>query len=369
MKSNFFFFLFSFFLLIGCANKENKDRFSIMKLHFLDEYIVADTLCIQQTPIGGLSGIDYANDDYYVVVDDSKNPRFLKASIAIQQDTISSINFTDVYILKDSIQPFFKENFLDLESIFVDEKTKEVFFVSEGSIRNQKHPTVFATDSLGVLKRAYEIPTMFEADSPSKPKNNAVFEGSSKSIDGKGFWVAMEGVLQSDGEEPTFEKTNSPIRITYFDSKLQKATKQFAYLLEHITKPSKGNVNVNGVTAILEYAENQFFVVERTYQSGYGMDGNIIRIFDVKIDAAATNIVAIQSLRKFKPTPVKKELLLDFTTVKDKLAYKIIDNIEGITFGPKLANGNSSLLLVADNNFQLYGKQLNQFILLEIKNK
>jgi hypothetical protein len=28
-----------------------------------------------------------------------------------------------------------------------------------------------------------------------------------------------------------------------------------------------------------------------------------------------------------------------------------IDNVEGITFGPKLANGNQSLVLVTDNFF------------------
>ncbi len=359
--------LFVLLFFMACDDGVVKKSFSKKELHFIDEYILVDSLFIKQTPIGGLSGIDYVNGDYYLVVDDSKNPRFLKASMNIENDTISSIDFTSVYFLKDAVQPFFKKNFLDLESIFVDKKTKEVFFVSEGSIRNQKHPTVFATDSLGVFERAYEIPTMFEANSSSKPKNNAVFEGSSRDVNGKGFWVAMEGPLQSDGNEPSFEKTHAPIRITYFDYKSQKATKQFAYLLEHITKPSKGNVNVNGVTAILEYAENQFFVVERTYQSGYGMDGNIIRIFDVTIDDTATNILDMQSLRVLEYTPVKKELLLDFTTIKKQLKYGIIDNIEGITLGPKLANGNLSLLLVADNNFQLYGKQLNQFIVLEIK--
>ena len=70
---------------------------------------------------------------------------------------------------------------------------------------------------------------------------------------------------------------------------------------------------------ILEYAENQFFVVERTYQSGYGMDGNIIRIFDVIIDDTATNILDKQSLRMSEYTTVKKELLLDFTTIKKQL--------------------------------------------------
>jgi len=62
-------------------------------------------------------------------------------------------------------------------------------------------------------------------------------------------------------------------------------------------------------------------------------------------------------------------LVFNFNDVKQQLTEGIIDNIEGITFGPKLANGNQSLLLVSDNNFQAFGQQLNQFILMEISTK
>jgi hypothetical protein len=41
-----------------------------------------------------------------------------------------------------------------------------------------------------------------------------------------------------------------------------------------------------------------------------------------------------------------------------------IDNIEGITFGPKLANGKQSLLFVSDNNFS--EKQKTQVLLFEV---
>ncbi len=41
-----------------------------------------------------------------------------------------------------------------------------------------------------------------------------------------------------------------------------------------------------------------------------------------------------------------------------------IDNIEGATFGPRLANGHRTLLLVADNNFETFQK--TQFFLFEV---
>jgi hypothetical protein len=41
-----------------------------------------------------------------------------------------------------------------------------------------------------------------------------------------------------------------------------------------------------------------------------------------------------------------------------------IDNIEGVTFGPKLANGKQSLLFVSDNNFS--DQQKTQVLLFEV---
>ena len=350
-----------FLVLFSCKKNEK------IELKFLDEFVLKDSLPFKNSVIGGLSGIDYANGIYYLVVDDSGNPRFLTAKIDINNDTISKIDFLSNIQLNDATTSFYQENSLDLESIFVNEKTKEIYFTSEGYIEGNKNPTVFTTDSLGKFVTNFPVPEMFYANSKQQPKHNAAFEGSSKSVDGKGFWVAMEAPLKLDGEEPTFEKTNSPIRITYFDYKTKKPTKQFAYQLENITKPAKGDINLNGVTAILEYKKNTFFVVERAYQNGYGAYGNVVRVFKATIDENSSNIIDNQSLKENKFISLQKELLLDIASVKDKLTAGIIDNIEGITLGPKLKNGNESLILISDDNFQVYGKQLNQFILLEIE--
>ena len=347
-------------LFLSCDNKTE------IKLNFLDEYIVKDSLTLDNTFIGGLSGVDYVDGYFYFVVDDARNPRFLKSKIEISENKIKTIDFKKALFLNDTTSAFYKENVLDLESIFFDTETNEVNFVSEGSISRGKSPSVFVTDSIGNFKYSYKIPDYFIPNALSKIKHNGAFEGSSKGIDNKGFWVAMESPLLNDGEEPTFKKTQSPIRITYFDKTKKKATKQFAYQLEHIEKPAKANINLNGLTAILEYEKNRFFIVERTYQSGYGKNGNVVRIFDATIDEKTTNILDIASLKETNYAPLKKRLLLNFEDVSDELTDGIIDNIEGISFGPVLENGHQSLLLVSDDNFQMYGEQLNQFILLEI---
>ncbi|MDX8554010.1 esterase-like activity of phytase family protein [Tenacibaculum sp. 1B UA] len=349
----------SVFGLLACKQQK-------ISLKFLDECVINDSLVINNTVIGGVSGIDFYNNNYYMVVDDATNPRILIGNISIENDSIQSVDFEKVIVV-DTISQFTKSHVLDLESIFVDNGT--INLTSEGSIQYKKDPSIFEIDIKGNFKQEVEIPSYFKATSEAKPKHNGIFEGSSKSFDGKGFWVAMEAPLAMDGEEPTFSETQSPIRITYYDNESKKATKQFAYQLEKIDKPAKGNINLNGTTAILEYQKNNFFIIERAYQSGYGSHGNVVRIFKATIDKASTNTLEIQSLKNEEYIPFKKELLLDFSTVENQLTDGIIDNIEAITFGPRLQNGNKSLILVADDNFQLYGRQLNQFLLLEIDEK
>jgi hypothetical protein len=359
MKKNYFLVLFAF-LFLSC-NKTTQT-----KLVFLDEYVLADSISFKNTIIGGLSGVDFANNQYYFVVDDAKNPRILSVNIGISDNKIQAVKFNDILFLADSTTNFYQQNALDLESVFVDEATNEFYAVSEGSIHNNKLPFVFKTDKNGRFLENFQLPK--NLSNIKTIKHNGAFEASSKSVDKKGFWVAMEAPLNMDGEEPTFTKTSSPIRITYFDKTSKKATKQYAYQLENITKPAKGNINLNGVTAILEYQENHFLIVERTYQNGYGSYGNIVRIFDATIDESVTNVLEIDALKTSEFIPFKKTLLFNFEDIKNQLTDKIIDNIEGITFGPLLPNGNKSLLLISDDNFQVYGKQLNQFILLELQN-
>ena len=356
---NIFLCLFIVLVFLSCKRECN------IQLKFVDEHVVQDSLEYQNTIIGGISGIDYHKNKYYMVVDDAREPRVLVGDIQITNDKIKAVEFTNLFRLNDTTTRFYKDNALDLESIFVDD-LERINLVSEGKIYKGKDPSIFTIDKKETFVEQIQIPDYFNANSKAKPKHNGTFEGSSKSYNNKGFWVAMEAPIKADGEEPTFHKTQSPIRITYFDNLTKKATKQFAYQLEKIDKPAKGKINLNGVTAILEYTESQFFVIERIYQSGYGVLGNTVRIFKATIGDTSTNTLDIQSLKETDYIPLKKELLFDFDSIRNQLADRIVDNIEGITFGPKLSNGNQSLVLVSDDNFQIYGKQLNQFILLEI---
>ena len=58
--------------------------------------------------------------------------------------------------------------------------------------------------------------------------------------------------------------------------------------------------------------------------------------------------------------PVTKRLVLDFGT----LGLATVDNLEGIAWGPRLANGHESLVVVSDDNFA--SSQVTQLLAFEV---
>ncbi len=350
--------LFFCISISGCKSIDVKPH-NKLELKFLDEYVLPEDILIDNTLVGGLSGIDYYNGLYYLVCDDAFNPRYYEATINVDNSEISKIAIEKVIRIKDT------SKYLDLEAIRYDAKTKQMFLTSEGHISRQKHPLFFSVNSGGNIVNEFKIPVAFYPNSTQQPRHNATLEGLSKSYNEKGYWIAMELPLKADGSEPQLVKTKSPVRITYINTIANETVKQFAYLLDPIAKQPKNKFAVNGLTDILEYGKNKFFVIERSYSSGLGNQSNTIKLFNV--DATkATNTLKMDSLNNIDYVPATKELLLDFEQLRDKLTNNSIDNIEGITFGPTLSNGNKTLLLVSDNNFNRFEKQLNQFILLEI---
>jgi hypothetical protein len=59
--------------------------------------------------------------------------------------------------------------------------------------------------------------------------------------------------------------------------------------------------------------------------------------------------------------PVDKRFLLD---IEDDLGI-VPDNLEGMTFGPRLPDGRPTLIMVSDNNFNAF--QTTQFIALALE--
>ena len=201
------------YLLIGISlsscGVSKKIHTENIEIQFLDEYVL-DTLQtnFENTRIGGLSGIDYHQGDFYLVCDDASNPRIYKAAIDIQGNTIEDMSFSEVIKIEKP-----KDKFLDLEGIRRLENGNFIV-TSEGLIDDKKDPGIYIVSPQGRLIEDFKIPSHFTAEGEQHPRNNGVFEGVSTSFDGNGYWVATEAVLKEDGSKSKIFPTKSPIRLT-----------------------------------------------------------------------------------------------------------------------------------------------------------
>ncbi len=348
--------------LISCA-VSNKVHSNDIALKFQDEYIIPGNLDYQNERVGGLSGIDYDNGAYYFVCDQSSNPRIYSGKIEINDRKIDSVYFDDMIELQKNDFP---NQVFDLEAIrhISDD---EFIVTSEGYIENGSDPGIYTVSKSGKITSSFEIPEYFIAQGDQKPRNNGVFEGICKSYDGSGYWVATELPLEKDGAKPKLYPTHSHVRMTKYDKNTGIALKQFVYKLDGISKLPINYFAVNGVTELLEYAQDQFLVLERAYSAGYGSNGNTVKIFSVNA-SGATNTLDFKNLKKERYQKAQKSLIFNFKDIKDQLKSGIIDNIEGMCFGPEI-NGERSLMLISDNNFNSFAKQVTQVLLFTINFK
>ena len=349
---------------VGGGNSDKEEK----QLEFIDEFVIPDGFQFEGTIVGGLSSIDYANGSWYMISDDPATPRFYSAAINYDMEGFHTIDITSVSELKNMDGGSFKAGTVDPEALRVF--GANVVWASEGNINNGIDPFVRRATLSGEFINESELAERYKvgADDTQGPRQNGVFEGVSLSVDGNGFWVNMELPLKQDGPAPTTQDSDSPIRIAFIDMATGRFGREFAYELDPVVRPAANgsSFELNGVVEILEYDTDKFLVLERSFSTGYDDGGNNVKIYDV--DASdATDISAMESLLNANYKVATKKLLFDFENIREELTDGVVDNIEGIAFGPEFSNGDKSIVLVADNNFSAFGPQLNQFVLFALK--
>lgn len=367
MSIKYIFSLLFITVVLSCKsiNTLPKETFEINKLNFINEVIIPSDEMYEGAAVGGLSSIDYMDGKWYIISDDRKNPRFYMADIPIQGGKLQAPIFTKVVSLKDNTGLAFNAGQADPESLRVT-ASNDIIWSSEGNISKGIDPFIRVATIDGDFKSAFTVPSRYlvQSNDNNGPHNNGVFEALTRNYNNNGYWVTTELPLKQDGTVPTASEANSPVRIAYIDNKRNTFTKEYVYKLDKVAR--KGKLEVNGVTEILSYNDHSFLVLERSYASGHKDGGNDVKIYLVSTKQA-TDVTHIESLANATYTATTKKLLIDFSTIRNELTDGIVDNIEGMTFGPNLENGNKSLIVISDNNFNSFGKQLSQLILFEIK--
>jgi len=101
----------------------------------------------------------------------------------------------------------------------------------------------------------------------------------------------------------------------------------------------------------------RYLVMERSFVTGVG---NKVRLYEIDT-RGATDIARHDSIAGEKIKPVRKKLVADMAD----FGLSTVDNIEGMTWGPRLRTGERTLLLVSDDNFS--ATQVSQVVALAIR--
>lgn len=350
---------------------------NINSLKFLGLYNIPYALSFKNTIVGGLSGIDYdvAKKRYYFICDDRSAinaARFYTANIALTPKGIDGIQFTGVFNLLQPSGKVYPNNeeapalTPDPEAIRYNPVAKNLMWSSEGERIVTADDTVLANPAVNIIstRGMYITKLILPANLTMQPfekgpRQNGVLEGMTFADNYKSIFVNIEEPLYEDAPRADTSDNNAWIRILKFDVATRKNTRQFAYKLEPVAYPAfpAGAFKINGVPDILTVGKNKLLVIERSFSSG--RLACTIKLFIADV-SGATDIKKIASLKnKTGFVGVTKKLLLNM----DDLGI-YIDNIEGVTFGPTLPNGNKTLLFIADNNFNPL--EQSQLLLFEV---
>ncbi|NEQ73560.1 MAG: esterase-like activity of phytase family protein [Okeania sp. SIO2C9] len=339
-----------FIVVITAIVVKSITQATIPKITFLGQVNFPTRLEFKNTEFGGLSAITYNPEKqiYYAISDDrsSKAPaRFYTLKIDLEPDKISeeTVTITDVTTLLNKTSKPFPALSIDSEGIAFTGET--LFISSEGDRERQIQPFIREFSLTGKQLRNLPIPEKFFIQSNSGIRNNLALESLTITPSQKYIFTATENALVQDGEEATFSM-GSYCRIIRYDLAKGQPETEFLYITEPIATNSNnlGGFSTNGLVDLLALDDTHLLSLERSFSLG---TGNVIKLFQIDL-SDADNIQKIDGLNNqiTDISPVQKKLLLDFSTLEI-----VLDNIEGITFGPKLADGQRSLILVSDNNF------------------
>jgi hypothetical protein len=324
-----------------------------LDLQFRGQAIVPTGTAFEGTTVGGLSSITYdaRRDRYFAISDDQgqiQPARFYTLGLDIRDGRLSDgdVRFTDVTtLLAPNGQPYPTAS-LDPEGMVLT-KDRKLVYTSEGLPASGIDPFVRLAALDGTFLRSFPVPDAFSvANTPaSGVRPNLGFESAGVTHDGRYLFTASENALYQDGPAATVAN-RSPARLLRYSLKTGCVDRTFVYVTDPVAEPPVPDTafSVNGVVELLPLDDDTLISMERSFSVGAPGTGNKIKLYTVELRGHTAH----------------KRLLLDL----DVLGLPL-DNVEGMTFGPRLHHGRRSLVLVSDNNFA--PTQFTQFLLFAVR--
>ena len=313
-------------------------------LRFLGQAIVPTGTTFRDTTVGGLSSITYdeRRGVYYAVSDDPAAVRYYTVALDIRDGRLTDrdVRFQNVTtLLAPDGQPYAPTS-IDPEGLALTED-RRLIFTSEGIANSQVDPFVRRYGLDGSFQASLPVPPAFLPRPGQGVRQNLGFESAGVTPNGRHLFTATENALVQDGPAATVAN-GSPARILRYDLPSGRLDRQWIYQTDPVAEPPVPATafSVNGVVELLPLNSQFLIAMERSFSVGAPDTGNTIKLY----------LVALVGGKALKWP------LLDL----DKLGIPL-DNVEGLTFGPRLRDGRQSLVLVSDNNFA--DAQFTQFLL------
>lgn len=320
--------------------------------------------------IGGLSGIAYDPDEATVLaLSDVGDPaRFYTFGLTLTENDIG-LAPRDVRLLQDGEgQPL--PTGLDPEGI-ARSPDGTLFIASEndGAARPPVSPALFQFTRRGRLIRRLRIPGKYRRASREARSGivmNHAFESLALSPDGAHLFTATETALLQDRRDAA--AGGALARLLQYDRRdgTYEPAREEVYPVEPPAVPADFETfqGENGLVELLALNDTDLLALERSFvvETGAAVrrTHQRIRLYRVSL-GHHTDVLDRFSLLDGAPfAPLEKTLLLDFDDRSASLPGLIVDNFEGMTFGPALADGRRTLILVADDNFS--DRQVTAFL-------
>jgi hypothetical protein len=322
-----------------------------LELDFRGQAIVPTGTMFEGTTVGGLSSITYdrRRDAFYVLSDDPSQfqpARFYTVELDVRDGRLTDddVRFAQVTTLLAPDGRPYPPMSLDPEGLALT-KDRELILTSEGLPSRLIDPFVRRYSLRGAFLGSLPVPSAFDvtADGSSGVRPNLGFE--SAGVHGRHLFVGAENALYQDGPAAT-TANGSPARILRYDLRRNRLERQWIYVTDPVAEPPVPATafSVNGLVELLPLDDDHLIAMERSFSVGAPGTGNTIKLYLVSLRGHTAS----------------KTLLLDL----DELGIPL-DNVEGMTFGPRLRGGRRSVVLVSDNNFA--ASQFTQFLLFALQ--
>ncbi|MBD2078136.1 esterase-like activity of phytase family protein [Phormidium sp. FACHB-592] len=330
------------------------------------------------TRVGGLSGITYdrQRDRFYALSDDRSDfapARFYTLKLDLDSTKAEALRIKQVAIesvttiLGEDGKPY-PQGTIDPEGIALS-PLETVFISSEGVTKDGIPPFVREFDlRTGQWKRSLQVPKRYSPETtddqpPQGVQDNLGFESLTIASGNYGktavepfrLFAATESALTQDvsAADPTQGAKN---RLLHYLLEARRALLLSEHLYQ-LDPPPEGAIS-HGLTELLAIDQGGHFL---SLERSFGLEGFQVKLFQLAL-GSATDISSFDTVKNTSRSTVAipKKLLLDLSSLNVPL-----DNLEGMTIGPRLPDGSRSLLLVSDDNFRQ--EQVTQFLLFRLK--